>query len=267
MPGFTAWYGLTQLGEPQDGETVFVSGAAGAVGSVVAQVARLLGCTVVASAGTEEKLAWLRELGVDAAFSYRERPVGSRCVTRRRTASMCTSTTWGATISKAALGAMRLRGRIVACGSDLALQRHRGAAGPAQSVHGRHEAAQTRGFIISDHYDRFPEFVATIAPSVRDGAVRSARRSSTASRTHLTRSSGCSVGRTSARCSSASTRPRSRPRSPGGGRGRTGPRPHRGFRPPFVVVVVPRTLARSGRGEGRWCDGTRDAQHEERGDQ
>src|SRR5262245_46709257 len=73
MPGFTAWYGLFVLGEPKEGETVLVSGAAGAVGSAAGQMARIAGCRVIGSAGSEEKLAWLRELGFDAVFNYRER--------------------------------------------------------------------------------------------------------------------------------------------------------------------------------------------------
>src|SRR5262245_33261463 len=71
MPGFTAWYGLFGLGEPKAGETVFVSGAAGAVGSAAGQMASIAGCRVIGSAGSEEKLAWLRELGFDSVFDYR----------------------------------------------------------------------------------------------------------------------------------------------------------------------------------------------------
>ena len=67
MPGLTAWAGLTQIGKPKPGDVVFVSGAAGAVGSIVAQVAKLKGCTVVASAGSDDKCAWLKSLGIDRA--------------------------------------------------------------------------------------------------------------------------------------------------------------------------------------------------------
>ena len=66
MPGFTAYYGLFEIGRPQEGEVVFVSGAAGAVGSAVGQMAKIAGCRVLGSAGTAEKLAWLRELGFRA---------------------------------------------------------------------------------------------------------------------------------------------------------------------------------------------------------
>ena len=71
MPGLTAWGGLLEIGEPKPGETVFVSGGAGAVGSLVAQIAKLKGCTVVATAGTDAKCDWLRSVGVDHAINYK----------------------------------------------------------------------------------------------------------------------------------------------------------------------------------------------------
>jgi hypothetical protein len=74
MPGLTAWAGLLEVGQPKAGETLFVSGAAGAVGSLVAQIGRLKGLTVVASAGTDAKCAWLKAAGIDHAINYRTAP-------------------------------------------------------------------------------------------------------------------------------------------------------------------------------------------------
>ena len=71
MPGLTGYAGLLEIGQPKAGETVFVSGGAGAVGSVVAQVAKIKGCNVVATAGTDAKCDWLRSRGVDHAINYR----------------------------------------------------------------------------------------------------------------------------------------------------------------------------------------------------
>ncbi len=71
MPGLTAYAGLLEIGQPKPGETVFVSGGAGAVGSVVAQIAKIKGCTVVATAGTDSKCEWLRSVGVDHAINYK----------------------------------------------------------------------------------------------------------------------------------------------------------------------------------------------------
>lgn len=71
MPGLTAYGGLLEIGKPQPGETVFVSGAAGAVGSLAAQIAKNLGCVVVASVGTQEKANWLSSLGIDRVVNYK----------------------------------------------------------------------------------------------------------------------------------------------------------------------------------------------------
>lgn len=72
MPGITAYVGTKILGEAREGQTVFVSGAGGAVGSLVCQIAKALGCTVVGCTGSDEKVAWLREeAGIDAAFNYK----------------------------------------------------------------------------------------------------------------------------------------------------------------------------------------------------
>src|SRR5689334_9724435 len=75
MPGLTAYFGLLEIGKPRAGETVVVSGAAGAVGSIAGQIAKIKGCRVVGIAGSDRKVAWLRdELGFDAAFNYKTTP-------------------------------------------------------------------------------------------------------------------------------------------------------------------------------------------------
>jgi NADPH-dependent curcumin reductase CurA len=72
MPGLTAYYGLLEIGKPEKGQTVFVSAAAGAVGAIVCQIAKLKGCYVVGSTGSGEKVSWLREtVGIDAAINYK----------------------------------------------------------------------------------------------------------------------------------------------------------------------------------------------------
>ncbi len=172
MPGFTAWYGLTELGEPKAGETVFVSAAAGAVGSVVGQVAKLLGCRVVGSAGSEEKLAWLRELGFDAVFTYRGRAVHEALREAAPDGIDIYFDNVGGDHLEAALGAMRTRGRIVACG---AISRYNDAEpqpGPRNLFMLFTKRLTARGFIISDHYDRVGDFLAVMGPWVRDGEVQ-----------------------------------------------------------------------------------------------
>jgi NADPH-dependent curcumin reductase CurA len=168
MPGFTAYYGLLELGRPQPGETVFVSAAAGAVGSAAGQIAKLRGCRVIGCAGSAEKVACLRELGFDDAFDYRE--------TNLREAladgiDVYFDNVGGPTL-EAALGAMRLRGRVVACGAISHYNDERPEPGPRNLFLIVTKRLRMEGYIISDHYERYPEFLAEMSGWVRDGAVR-----------------------------------------------------------------------------------------------
>jgi NADPH:quinone reductase-like Zn-dependent oxidoreductase len=117
MPGFTAWYGLFVLGEPKEGDTVLVSGAAGAVGSAAGQMAKIAGCRVIGSAGSEEKLAWLRELGFDDAFDYRVRSPREALAELAPDGIDTYFDNVGGDHLEAAIGALRTYGRVVACGS------------------------------------------------------------------------------------------------------------------------------------------------------
>ena len=117
MTGLTAYVGIVDIGEVGEGETVFVSGAAGAVGSIAAQLARARGAAVLGSAGTPEKVTWLRELGIDMAFDYRETPTRQALRELAPDGVDVYFDNVGGETLEAAIGAMRLRGRIVACGS------------------------------------------------------------------------------------------------------------------------------------------------------
>ena len=172
MPGFTAWYGLTELGQPREGETVFVSAAAGAVGGVVGQVARLLGCRVVGSAGSEDKLSWLREVGYDRVFSYRDRPVWEGLREAAPDGIDVYFDNVGGDHLEAAIGAMRAHGRIVACGAISRYNDVEAQPGPSNLFMLFTKRLTVRGFIITDHYDRYGDFLAVMGPWVRDGQVR-----------------------------------------------------------------------------------------------
>ena len=93
MPGFTAYAGLTQIGQPKPGETVVVAAASGPVGATVGQLARILGARAVGVAGGPEKVGHLRELGFDAALDHRAPDFKSQLAAATRTASTCTSRT------------------------------------------------------------------------------------------------------------------------------------------------------------------------------
>ena len=172
MPGFTAYYGLSEIGRPEEGQTVFVSGAAGAVGSAAGQMAKIAGCRVIGSAGSEEKLAWLGELGFDAAFNYRERSAREALAEASPKGIDIYFDNVGGDHLEAAIGAMRINGRIVACGSISRYNDAEPVAGPRNLFMVVTKRLRMQGYIISDHYDRFPEFLARAQEWVRDGRLR-----------------------------------------------------------------------------------------------
>jgi NADPH-dependent curcumin reductase CurA len=168
MPGLTAYVGLLDIGRVTEGETVFVSGAAGAVGSAAGQIAKLKGCRVIGSAGTPEKVEWLRELGFDEVFDYRE--TDAREVLREGI-DLYFDNVGGRTL-EAALAALRVRGRVVACGAISQYNATEPPPGPRNLFLVVTKRLRIEGFIVSDHNDRIPAFLAEMAPWVRDGKVR-----------------------------------------------------------------------------------------------
>jgi NADPH-dependent curcumin reductase CurA len=172
MPGLTAYVGVVDIGEVRDGDMVFVSGAAGAVGSAAAQIAKLRRARVVGSAGSPEKVAWLRELGLDAVFDYHE--ASTRDALREHAPDgidVYFDNVGGETL-EAAIGAMRLHGRIVACGSISRYNATEALPGPRNMFLVVTKRLRMQGFIVFDHYDRFPAFLAEVAPAVADGSIR-----------------------------------------------------------------------------------------------
>jgi NADPH-dependent curcumin reductase CurA len=171
MPGLTAWWGITKIGRPQPGETVFVSGAAGAVGSAAAQLAMVAGASAVGSAGSPEKVTWLAELGVDA-FNYREMSPRDALRALAPEGIDVYFDNVGGDHLEAAIDAMRPHGRIVACGaisrySDVELE-----PGPRNLFMLFTKRLTIEGFIVTDHYDHYPEFLAEVGPLVHDGRLR-----------------------------------------------------------------------------------------------
>jgi len=168
MPGLTAYVGLLDIGRAEAGETVFVSGAAGAVGSVVGQIAKLKGCRVIGSAGSPEKVAWLQELGFDGAFDYREVPVRDALT---EGIDLYFDNVGGPTL-EAALAALRVRGRVVACGAVSQYNATELPPGPRNLFLVVTKRLRLEGFIVSDHSDRMPAFLAEVGAWVRAGGVR-----------------------------------------------------------------------------------------------
>jgi NADPH-dependent curcumin reductase CurA len=174
VTGLTAYFGLLEVGRPKPGDTVLVSAAAGAVGTMVGQIAKLSGCRVVGTAGGPGKCDWLvRELGFDAAIDYKAGGL------RRAIAAACPAgvdlyfDNTGGPVLDAALSLMNLRGRIVCCGNVSQYDVEKPAPGP-MAVPGLVVTKRLRmeGFIVMDFYDRRAEAEARLARWVADGKIK-----------------------------------------------------------------------------------------------
>lgn len=173
MPGLTAFVGLHDIGVLAQGDTVFVSGAAGAVGSVAGQLARIGGAArVIGSAGSPAKVAWLEEVGFDAAFDHRESTARDALRELAPDGIDLYFDNVGGDTLEAALGAMRARGRIVACGAISHYNATELPPGPRNLFLLVTRRLRMQGFIVSDHGDRFGAFVAAVAPLVASGELR-----------------------------------------------------------------------------------------------
>lgn len=174
MPGHTAYVGLIDLGRPRDGETVFVSAAAGAVGSVAGQIAKLHGCRVIGSAGSPEKTAWLvDDLGFDAAIDYRAEDLEAALAEYAPDGVDVYFDNVGHDHLQAALNHMNDHGRVVACGSIAGYNAAGPQPGPNNLAHIVRKRLTIRGFIVSDHADRRAAFLADMRRWLAEGEVRS----------------------------------------------------------------------------------------------
>jgi NADPH-dependent curcumin reductase CurA len=173
VTGMTAYFGLLDVGRPVEGETVLVSGAAGATGSVVGQIAKIKGCRVVGIAGSDEKCAWLTdELGFDAAINYKTEDVAAAIRTACPDGVDVFFDNVGGDILEAAIANIALRGRIVLCGAIAQYNDEVPRPGPANlslliSMRGRME-----GFIILDFLDRADQAIGDLATWVMNGDIK-----------------------------------------------------------------------------------------------
>ena len=171
--GLTAYFGLLDVGRPKEGETVLVSGAAGATGSVVGQIARIKGCRVVGIAGSDEKCSWLTDdLGFDAAINYRTDDV------RRAIRSTCPDgvdvffDNVGGDILEAAIGNLSIGGRVVMCGAISQYNDTTPTPGPHNLAMLISKRARIEGFLIFDYADRYDEAITDLAAWVRAGEIQ-----------------------------------------------------------------------------------------------
>ena len=170
--GFTAWVGLRIVGEVKSGETLFVSAAAGAVGSMAVQLAKRWGLRVIGSASTPEKVRYVREeLGADAAFDYHDGPAQRLRELAPDGIDVYFDNVGGEQL-EAAIGATRTFARIVMCG---AISRYNDAEpppGPRNLFLAIGRRLRLQGFIVTDHLARFGEFAREVAPLIAAGELK-----------------------------------------------------------------------------------------------
>jgi NADPH-dependent curcumin reductase CurA len=172
MPGLTAWVGMLRFGRPRQGDTVYVSAAAGTVGSLAAQLAAAQGSRVICSAGSQRKLEWLAGCGVDEAFDYRERPVEDALPELAPDGVDLYFDNVGGAHLQAAIDNMAFRGRIVACGAVSLYNDAHATPGPSNLDLLFTKELTIQGVRSRAHRDSYPEFLADVTPLVASGAIR-----------------------------------------------------------------------------------------------
>ena len=174
MPGLSAYFGLTEIGQPKAGETVFVSGAAGAVGSVAGQIAAIKGCRVIGSTGSDEKVRHLTEdLGFDAAFNYKTAP---KLRTALHEAAPKGIDVYfdnvGGEITDAGMKCMNTGARISVCGHISQYNNTKAETGPRLLGLLIVKQARMEGFLVFQFADRYTEGLTQLAQWVTEGKLK-----------------------------------------------------------------------------------------------
>jgi NADPH-dependent curcumin reductase CurA len=173
MPGMTAWAGLTEVAGVKAGDVVFVSAAAGAVGQVACQIAKLKGATVIGSAGGPEKCAWVREIGADAVIDYKAEADLTSALARvaPKGIDVYFENVGGAHL-EAALNAARPFARFAVCGMIAGYNEVEPVPGPSNLFYIIGKRLRLQGFIVSDFMGRQGEFVREMTGWIAAGQVR-----------------------------------------------------------------------------------------------
>jgi len=173
MPGFTAYVGLTEIAAMKEGDAVFVSGAAGAVGSLVGQIARRRGASrVIGSAGSADKVRHLvDDLGFDAAFNYKDGNVGKQLREAAHDGIDVYFDNVGGDHLEAAIGSLNTFGRVAVCGMISQYNATEATPAPRNLALLITKRLSIRGFIVSDNNALQPAFLDEVGPWVRDGSL------------------------------------------------------------------------------------------------
>ncbi|MFF7894065.1 NADP-dependent oxidoreductase [Streptomyces sp. NPDC007907] len=174
MTGLTAYAGLLRTAAFKEGDAVFVSGAAGAVGGQVGQIAKVKGASrVIGSAGSDEKVKLLKEeYGFDAAFNYKDGPVAEQLRAAAPDGIDVYFDNVGGDHLEAAIGSLNQGGRIAVCGMISVYNNTEPAPGPRNLARLIATRGRIEGFLVGDHYDLQPQFVQEVAPWVASGELK-----------------------------------------------------------------------------------------------
>lgn len=174
MPGLTAYFGLLDIGQPKAGETVVVSGAAGAVGSIVGQIAKIKGCRAVGIAGGDDKVRWITdELGFDGAFNYK---TTKNYVEKLK--ELCPKgidvyfDNVGGTVTDAVIGVLNTRARMAICGQISQYNVEKPETGPRWLWALITKQARAEGFLVFQFADKFTQGIAEMAGWIREGRLK-----------------------------------------------------------------------------------------------
>ena len=176
MPGLTAYSGILRVAELKDGDTVFVSGAAGAVGSAVVQIAKIKGCTVIGSAGGAEKVAYVKSLGADACVDYRAAADYPALLGALKDAAPKGIDVYfdnvGGTHLQAAIDLAKPFARMAICGMISQYNATGETPGPSNAIQIVGKQLQLRGFIVSTHADMQADFIRDMATWIPAGQMK-----------------------------------------------------------------------------------------------
>ena len=173
MPGMTAYFGLLETGQPKAGDTVVVSAAAGAVGAVVGQIAKIKDCRVVGIAGGEEKCRYINELGFDAAIDYKKEEIYQALEQKCPKGIDVYFDNVGGEILDAVLAQINRGARIVICGAISQYNNVGPIRGPSNYLSLLVNRATMKGMLVTDYLPRYPEGMREMAGWIRGGRLKS----------------------------------------------------------------------------------------------
>ena len=172
MPGLTAYAGLLEIGQPKPGDTVFVSGGAGAVGSIVAQIAKIKGCTVVASAGSDAKCEWLKSRGIDHAINYKNGNLLDQVRAAAPGGIDIYFDNVGGEHLEVALEVAKPFARFAECGMIAQYNNEAPTPGPRNLIYVVGKSLRIQGFIVTQFASLSPQFVKDMSGWIAGGQIK-----------------------------------------------------------------------------------------------